>query len=97
MTKRRQGRVKCRNFAATARTVVLVISVHDVSANASTRPLDLSYFCLTWIWIWICTLQGPFLAIFAMELGERNANIILLKRKSKTELEPATIIVFLPQ
>ena len=27
------------------------------------------------IWIWICTLQGTFLAIFAMELGERNANI----------------------
>ena len=26
------------------------------------------------VWIWICTLQGPFLAIFAMELGERNAN-----------------------
>ena len=25
--------------------------------------------------IWICTLQGTFLAIFAMELGERNANI----------------------
>ena len=26
------------------------------------------------IWIWIHTLQGPFLAIFATELGERNAN-----------------------
>jgi len=26
------------------------------------------------IWIWIYTLPGPFLAIFAMELGEHNAN-----------------------
>ena len=33
-------------------------------------------------WIWICTLQGPFLAIFATELGERNANIILLLKKN---------------
>ena len=34
------------------------------------------------IWIWICTLQGPFLVIFAMELGERNANIIFLRKKN---------------
>ena len=35
-------------------------------------------------WIWICTLQGPFLAIFAMQLGERNAKIKnkLLKKNS---------------
>ena len=33
------------------------------------------------LWIWI--LHGPFLAIFAMKLGERNANIkILLKKNS---------------
>ena len=35
-----------------------------------------------WIWIWICTLQGPFLAIFAMELGERNTNINFLHKKN---------------
>ena len=36
------------------------------------------------IWIWICTLQGPFLAIFAMELGEPNANMktILFEKNS---------------
>ena len=33
-------------------------------------------------WIWICTLQGPFLAIFAMELGERIANIKFLLKKN---------------
>ena len=31
---------------------------------------------------WICTLQGPFLAISAMELGELNANINVLLKKS---------------
>ena len=33
-------------------------------------------------WIWICTSQGPFLAIFATELGERNANINFLLKKN---------------
>ena len=32
------------------------------------------YLTATRFWIWIYTLQGPFLAIFATELGERNAN-----------------------
>ena len=27
-------------------------------------------------------MQGPFLAIFAMELGERNANIKIVRRKN---------------
>lgn len=26
------------------------------------------------LWVWIYTLQGPFLDIFATELGERNVN-----------------------
>ena len=30
----------------------------------------------------MCTLQGPFLAIFATELGERNANIKKLLKKN---------------
>ena len=30
----------------------------------------------------MCTLQGPFLAIFATELGERNANIKNLLKKN---------------
>ena len=34
-------------------------------------------------WIWICTaLQGAFLAIFATELGDRNANITILLKKN---------------
>ena len=34
------------------------------------------------IWIWIYTSQGTFLTIFAMELGERNANIQFLLKKN---------------
>ena len=33
------------------------------------------------VWIWIYTLQGPFLAIFAMELGERNATKTCTQRE----------------
>ena len=38
--------------------------------------------CHIWFWIW--TLQGPFLATFAMELGEHNAKKLnfLLKKNS---------------
>ena len=44
-----------------------------VTDNYANNSINVNMWLL--VWIWICTLQGPFLAIFAMELGERSANI----------------------
>ena len=44
---------------------------YDTESDLSQSHRPRSAECL---WIWIHTLQGPFLAVFATELGERNAN-----------------------
>ena len=54
-----------------------------VTDNYANNSINVNMWLL--VWIWICTLQGPFLAIFAMELGERSANIYkkkMLRRKN---------------
>ena len=53
--------------------VILVATLVTIRAPSSPAAA---------FWIWICTLQGPFLAIFATELGERNANITILLKKN---------------
>ena len=58
-------------------TAILCLGVSVCDVMTKARMCD-----DLWIWIWICTLQGPFLAIFAMELGERNANIKIVRRKN---------------
>ena len=66
-------------FQSSQTSVVPQVSVvvSDFSCSSGFSRLRLQLF-----WIWICTLQGPFLAIFATELGERNANIKNLLKKN---------------
>ena len=56
--------------------------IYHVLINALSAHMIHVNLNMIWIRIWICTLQGPFLAIFAMELGERNANIKFVLKKN---------------
>ena len=61
--------------------VCVVCQVSKSECTCESFGVLNNIFMYKQVWIWICTLQGPFLAIFAMELGERNANIKILLRK----------------